>query len=136
MLGGAAQLVVPRPVVRELELLGKEFAAAAKLAKRLKLLPASATGGSAVEAILQLVRSNGEHKLCVLTEDPALQRELSRIPGVPLLRFAREKLILSAPTERLAASQQTAMDKVGSCRTLSPMLAGQDRHVLQVRLVK
>ncbi|KAL1510106.1 hypothetical protein AB1Y20_006438 [Prymnesium parvum] len=105
LLGGRAHMLVPKAVVRELEALGKQYEGAAKIARRLKQLPS--VGGSAAEAVLSLVGEGNESKYCVLTEDRALQREVARMPGVPLIRFAREKLIVASPAERTVASPVT-----------------------------
>ena len=114
MLDGQAQMLVPKAAVKELEALGKDFEAAAKYAQRLKVLSSGVASGSVADAILGLVADGNAQTFCVLTEDKELQKQVSRIAGVPLFRFAREKLIVVAPAERLATEAQTAMDRVGT----------------------
>ena len=96
LLGGRAEVVVSRAVVAELRALGKDFAGAAAAAQKLKYI-ASEGAGTAFDSVLALVRGGNPQKLCVLTEDPQLQRRVGGLMGVPLLRFARDRLMLEAP---------------------------------------
>lgn len=96
LLGGRCEIVVTRAVVAELRALGKDFAAAAAQAQKLQYL-ASDNSDSALESVLALVQNGNPQRLFVLTEDKKMQRRLASIPGVPLLRFARDRLMLEAP---------------------------------------
>ena len=96
LLGGRAEVVVTRPIVAELRALGKEFAAASAAAQKLRYV-ASDGSGTALESVLALVRGGNPQRLCVLSEDPQLLRRVGAIVGVPLLRFARDRLVLEAP---------------------------------------
>jgi U3 small nucleolar RNA-associated protein 23 len=101
VLGGRAQLLVPSAVLVELKSLGQQYSDAEKLARRLTPLPdEEAKAQSAAEALVRLVADGNADRYCVLTEDPSLQRQLAKMPGVPLLRFARERIIVEAPVER------------------------------------
>ena len=71
-------------------------AAAAAQAQKLQYL-ASDNSDSALESVLALVQNGNLQRLFVLTEDKKMQRHLASIPGVPLLRFARDRLMLEAP---------------------------------------
>ena len=96
LLGGRVEIVVTRAVVAELRALGKEFAAAAAAAQKLKYL-ASDGEGSALESVLALVQNGNPQHLFVLTEDKKMQQRVASIAGVPLMRFARDRLMLEAP---------------------------------------
>ena len=96
LLGGRCEIVVTRAVVAELRALGKDFAAAAAQAQKLQYL-ASENSDSALESVLALVQNGNPQHLFVLTEDKKMQLRVASIPGVPLLRFARDRLMLEAP---------------------------------------
>ena len=96
LLGGRCEIVVTRAVVAELRALGKDFAAAAAQAQKLQYL-ASDNSDSALESVLALVQNGNPQHLFVLTEDKKMQLRVASIPGVPLLRFARDRLMLEAP---------------------------------------
>eukprot|EP00316_Scyphosphaera_apsteinii_P008956 CAMPEP_0119311792 /NCGR_PEP_ID=MMETSP1333-20130426/23868_1 /TAXON_ID=418940 /ORGANISM="Scyphosphaera apsteinii, Strain RCC1455" /LENGTH=245 /DNA_ID=CAMNT_0007316263 /DNA_START=9 /DNA_END=746 /DNA_ORIENTATION=+ len=102
VLGGRMQsLFVTRAVVAELRSLGKEFKAATSMAKRLpKLEGGTSQAAAAGDSVIGAVRDGNPQRLCVLTEDPTLYRMLLDLPGVPLLRFARQRLVLEPPSER------------------------------------
>lgn len=117
LLGGKVRLSVPKAVVAELHALGKQFAVAAKAARRLRVL--SGDGSRASEAsssILALVADHNPQRFVVCTEDPNLQKAISKLNGVPLIRFARERLVLvdcrgpdaDADSAEAAAKQPTA----------------------------
>jgi U3 small nucleolar RNA-associated protein 23 len=109
VLGGRAQLLVHPVVLNELKALGSQFAAAERLARSLPALPSvTASAGAAAEVLLDLVANGNQERYCILTEDPALQRLISKLPGVPLLRFARERVIVEAPVERTARGAEAA----------------------------
>ena len=106
LLGGKVRLQVPKAVVAELHALGRPFAAAAKAARRLKVL-ASTEGGSsgiggAAESLLALVVDGNPLHRFVMTEDASVRQQLSELPSVPLLRFARSQLVLELPGGRAA----------------------------------
>lgn len=111
MLGSNMRMFVPKAVIKELEALGKGYETAVKVARQLKVLPSNGSTSSASEALLGLIGKTNPEKYCVLTEDPSLQNELSHMLGVPLLRFARQKLVLAIPAERLATAAETSMDQ-------------------------
>ena len=95
------RLLVPRSVVAELHALGRPAAAAAKLARRLKVIDAPESAGpkaAAAEELVALVAGGNPAHRFVLTEDPALRERLAQYEAVPLLRFNREgRLLLEAP---------------------------------------
>ena len=113
VLGGRAQLLVPTAVISELKGLGKEYADAEKIARQLEPLVTEETNKpqTAAEALLSLVAGGNAQHYCVLTEDPTLQRRLAKMPGVPLLRFARERIIVEAPAERTADQENAARSR-------------------------
>lgn len=101
LLGGKVRLLVPKAVVSELRAFGPRFQEAERLACTFRPLEEDAASTqTAAETLLGKVGDGNPDRLMVLTEDGGLQRELARVPGVPLLRFARERLVLEAPTER------------------------------------
>lgn len=94
------RLHVPRAVVAELHALGRDFSAAAKFSRRLKVLDSAAPTGkaAAADALVALVANGNPQRRFVLTEDPALRERLSACDAVPLLRFVRGgRVILEAP---------------------------------------
>mmetsp|Transcript_23005 Transcript_23005/g.58572 ORF Transcript_23005/g.58572 Transcript_23005/m.58572 type:complete len:275 (-) Transcript_23005:332-1156(-) len=102
MLCDRVRLLVPRAVVAELHALGRNFAAAAKVARRLKIVesdtaaPAGKT--AAADALLALVADGNPQHYFVLTEDGELRARLNGNNAVPLLRFVRGgRLVLEAP---------------------------------------
>ena len=102
LLGGRAFAVVTRAVISELRTLPKEFSQATAFAKR---LPKIDTGGSsqaaaAGQSLLDVVSGGNPKRIMVLTLDNALREKLAAVPGVPLLRFARQALIMVPPAER------------------------------------
>ena len=102
LLGGRAFAVVTRAVISELRTLPKEFSQATAFAKR---LPKIDTGGSsqaaaAGQSLLDVVSGGNPKRVMVLTLDNALREKLAAVPGVPLLRFARQALIMVPPAER------------------------------------
>lgn len=131
ILGGQVRLMVPRSVVAELHALGRNFAAAAKFARRLKIvggrnsnvevlaeedvghdddadgspepLDTKRSRGAAAAAADDLTAlvggGNPEHHF-VMTEDGELRQRLSRLVAVPLLRFARGRLVLEATSRQ------------------------------------
>ena len=114
LLGGRVDIVVTRAVVAELRALGKEFATAAAAAQKLKYL-ASEGEGSALESVLALVESGNLQHLFVLTEDKKMQQRLGLIAGVPVMRFARDRLMLEAPcrAEGAAVASTEPVPKAG-----------------------
>ena len=128
ILGGQVRLVVPRSVVAELHALGRNFAAAAKFARRLKIvggrngdaaMPADDAGdddadgaqqeppetkrgaaAAAADDLTALVAGGNPEHHFVVTEDADLRQRLSRLSAVPLLRFARGRLVLEAPSRQ------------------------------------
>lgn len=106
LLGDKVKLLVPKAAVAELHALGRNFSAAAKFARRLQVVvpaenggTASAAGASAAaEALVALVDGGNPSHHFVLTEDVELRQRLAGMPGVPLLRFARGRLVLEAPS--------------------------------------
>jgi len=102
LLGGPVRLLVPKPVVAELHVLGKKFAAAAKYARRLKVLNTEGTAAaeqkfaSAADAVVAHVAGGNPERFFVMTEDAALRQRLAALPGLPLLRFARERLVVES----------------------------------------
>jgi U3 small nucleolar RNA-associated protein 23 len=134
MLGGKVRMVVPRAVVAELHALGRHFAAAAKYARRLKIVATPAaedTGDSptkpskaegAGDALLSLVARGNPGHYFVLTEDAELQQRLGDLQTVPLLRFARGRLVLEAPGK---ASGDADNDPAAPAKSVAP---GQKRR--------
>ena len=109
LLGGRAEVVVTRPIVAELRALGKEFAAASAAAQKLRYV-ASDGSGTALESVLALVQRGNPQRLCVLSEDSQLLRRVGAIVGVPLLRFARDRLVLEAPCRVEGAAKPEALE--------------------------
>jgi len=104
LLSGRMQLVVTRAVVSELRSLGKEFKAATSAAKRLpKLDGGTSQASSAASSVIDAVCDGNPQRLCVFSEDAELQNQLKALPGVPLIRFARQRLVLVPPSERSKA---------------------------------
>jgi U3 small nucleolar RNA-associated protein 23 len=58
------------------------------------------------------VADGNPRKLCVMTEDASLQSQIVRQPGVPLLRFSRQNLILEPPTREIKATAETTTDEL------------------------
>ena len=100
------RLLVPRAVVAELHVLGRKFAAAAKVARRLRVVnDEAASSGSASDAIVALVAGGNPRHRFVMTEDTELRDRLAALPGVPLLRFARAQIVVELPGGRGAQAQ-------------------------------
>ena len=106
VFGEKVRLFVPRAVVAELHVLGRKFAAAAKVARRLKVLSTTdgSVAASAADGILDLVTGGNTQHRFVMTEDPALRKRLADLTDVPTLRFARSEIIIELPGGRTAAS--------------------------------
>ena len=105
LLGEKVRLLVPRMVVAELHALGRKFAAAAKIARRLDIMDDPAGGAtSAIEALINLVAGGNAKRRFIFSEDPEVKQELADIAGVPLLRFARSQLIVELPGGHAATS--------------------------------
>ena len=110
LLGGRCHLLVPRAIVAELHVLGRKFAAAAKIARRLKVVDGNdmSSSSSASNALLALVADGNARRRFVMTEDPELREQLAALRVVPLLRFARSQIILELPGGRAQAQVQAA----------------------------
>jgi len=116
MLCDRVRLHVPRAVVAELHALGRNFAAAAKVARRLRVLDIATPTGktAAADALLELVAGGNPERRFVLTEDPALRMQLSSLDAVPLIRFARGgRLLLEAPGRHGSLGMGAASDDSG-----------------------
>ena len=115
VLSGAVNLLVPRAVVAELHVLGRNFAAAAKVARRLKIInDEAANSGSAADALVALVSGGNQRCRFVMTEDAELRERLAGLPGVPLLRFARGLIIIELPGGRGMQAEAPAAPSSGS----------------------
>jgi len=111
ILGGRCNLLVPRAIVAELHVLGRKFAAAAKIARRLKVVDGDndkSSTSSASSALLDLVADGNARRRFVMTEDPELRDQLAALRVVPLLRFARAQIVLELPGGRAQAQVQAA----------------------------
>jgi U3 small nucleolar RNA-associated protein 23 len=108
VLGGNVRLLVPRAVVAELHVLGRKFAAAAKTARRLKVIDDDAAAASAADALVALVADGNARRRFVMTEDTDVRQRLAQLPAVPLLRFARSQIVVELPGGRAAVSQPAA----------------------------
>ena len=103
MLGDRVRISVPRAAVAELHALGRKFAAASKVARRLKIVDADTPTGktATADAVAALVDGGNPQRYFVLTEDPELRERLGAHVAVPQLRFARGgRLVLEAPGRR------------------------------------
>ena len=101
LLGGPTRMFVTRAVVAELRALGKDFKIATSMAKRLpKLSGGTSQAAAASDSVLECV-SNADVKVCVLTEDPKLRKELAGRRGVPVIRYSRQGILtIEPPVER------------------------------------
>ena len=108
VLGDKVRLLVPKAVVAELHVLGRKFAQAAKFARRLKVLPSEDEQPSASAALLSLVANGNPHRRFVMSEDKELCKALGELRSVPILRFARNQIVLELPAGRLAATSAMA----------------------------
>ena len=131
LLGGKVKLLVPKAAVAELHALGREFSAAAKYARRLKIVAADdKAAGNAAEALIGLVNGGNPNHHFVLTEDAELRHRLSELRAVPLVRFARDRLVLQAPDRLLAtpvpSTEGLAAPSVGTKR-LAPEAAAESQ---------
>ena len=108
VLGDKVRLLVPKPVVAELHKLGRDFSEAAKFARRLKILTTSEASTNAAEAIMELVDNGNAQRRFVMTEDMELRRQLTNLNSVPILRFARQQIVVELPGGRAAATEALA----------------------------
>ncbi|EOD28194.1 hypothetical protein EMIHUDRAFT_234944 [Emiliania huxleyi CCMP1516] len=125
VLGGRAEVVVTRAVVAELRSLGKEFKSATATAKRLPKLDSTGSGqaGAASASVLSAVENGNARRLCVLTEDAALQQRLAALSGVPLLRFARQVIVLEPPQRDERAAAEGAAEELARANDRRAALA-------------
>lgn len=126
VLGGNVRLLVPRAVVAELHVLGRKFAAAAKTARRLKVIDDDAAAASAADALVALVADGNARRRFVMTEDTDVRQRLAQLPAVPLLRFARSqtaKLLIVSCVGLAAGFHMTAPPLVGHRRAAISMMA-------------
>ena len=111
-------------VVAELHALGRKFAAAAKIARRLDIMDDPAGGAtSAIEALINLVAGGNAKRRFIFSEDPEVKQELADIAGVPLLRFARSQLIVELPGGHAATSN--AAEPVAAAAEPPPAAAAE-----------
>ena len=122
LLSERVRLLVPKQAVKELHTLGRDFSAAAKFARRQKVVAPSgnavqpvesdngapaAASVSAADALVSLVASGNPGHYFVWTEDAGVRRRLASLPGVPLLRFARGRLVLEGGRPKPPAEEET-----------------------------
>jgi U3 small nucleolar RNA-associated protein 23 len=101
ILGGKVRLLVPKAVVAELHALGRKFADAARIARRLRVLATESK--SAADSIVALVSDGNMQRRFVMTADSDLRTRLAELRAVPLLRFARDSpIVLELPGGRSA----------------------------------
>ena len=83
---------------------GDAFKPSCAAASRLKRLRVGGGGScndslTPAESILKLIGQHNRHKYVVATQDAELQAKLRKIPGVPIVFFARAMLIMEAPSD-------------------------------------
>jgi U3 small nucleolar RNA-associated protein 23 len=83
--------------------------------------------GLTLDQITCAVSDGNPRKLCVMTEDASLQAQIVRQPGVPLLRFSRQNLILEPPTRESKTTAETTTEELARVQTV-PSKATEPDH--------
>ena len=73
--------------------------------------------------VLSAVENGNARRLCVLTEDAALQQRLAALSGVPLLRFARQVIVLEPPQRDERAAAEGAAEELARANDRRAALA-------------
>lgn len=74
--------------------------------------------GNPLDQITSAVGDGNPRKLCVMTEDASLQAHVVRQPGVPLLRFSRQNLILEPPTRASKTTAEITTEELAHVQTV------------------
>lgn len=133
LLGGKVIVGVTDAMVAELRALGEPYAAAAIVARRLQRISIATapTARTVSDIIVHAVKGGNPSKLCIATEDMALQQRLRKIPGVPLLRLARSSIVLDRPVREDAPNPHTQAELAHQLPTPSADLADKaDRQAV------
>jgi rRNA-processing protein FCF1 len=128
VLGAKVVVAVTEGIVKELRLLGEPFASAAIVARRLERIRLPDASSRVIsDIILSAVSSGNPQKLCIATEDEALQARVRQLDGVPLIRISRGAIVIERKADTAGAAPVNQAPRLPPLPTKAPRIVKRKR---------